>query len=199
MAIRDLLWRCAECGLEHGLRPGRRGEVCEGCGTRYRRGAGATITAVRPGKAAVTLSSQEWLDRLQASDFEPRGQQETTSSWRGEFRQLEREVPVRNAGRFLGYSERLGKPIRGRITLHDDRVEFLADKGESWSWLLDDITGLQPSSSSVQIKVRRQPVFSLGIPGISRRFWEERLSEAINRRWRATGRPAIREFQPRIC
>jgi hypothetical protein len=199
MAIRDLLWRCAECGLEHGLRRGRRGEVCEGCGTRYRRGAGATITAVRPGNPAVTLSSQEWLDRLQASDLEPRAPQEARSSWRGEFRQLEREVPVRNAGLFLGYSERLGPVKTGRITLLDDRLQFQDDAGETWSWLLDDITGLQPSSGGVQIKLKHKPVFSLGIPGISRRFWEERLSEAIDRRWRALGRPAIREFQPRIC
>ena len=198
MAIRDLLWRCPDCGLEHGLRPGRGGEVCAGCGTVFRRGAGSTIRAIRAGKPAETLSSSEWLERLEQVDMSTLAT-ELTSSWRGELRLFEGEVPVRAGGRFLGYSERLGKSKSGQIALREDRLEFESDAGKAWSWPLDEITGLQPSSDAVQIKVKGQQVFALAIPDASRRFWEDRLTDAIRRRRRSTGRPEIREFQPRIC
>src|SRR5687767_11468102 len=103
MAIRDLIWRCAECGLEHGLRPRRRGEVCAGCGTMYRRAAGASITALAPGKTPLTLSSQEWLDRLETPGGDASPEPAGELSWLGDLRLFEGEEAVRNGDLFLGY------------------------------------------------------------------------------------------------
>jgi hypothetical protein len=101
-------------------------------------------------------------------------------------------------GELLGWIDRLGPVRRGILSLDDDHLRFRTQDGSTLQWPLDEITAIQPSSSSLQIKARGRPVASLGFPQASVRLWEDAIQDFIRRRWRAAGRGEIVEFQPMI-
>lgn len=205
MAIRDLLWACPVCRVEGGIRVARDGaERCTACGTRYRRGAGATIVAERAGEAARALAAAAWVDLLPAI--------EATDRFRGEAepgrplhrervyaRVAERSSVVRRGRAYMNRVERFGPPREGELLLEHDRLRFLGDGGTVEEWPFDSITAVQPSSSTLQVKARARPVVSFRFPDGSARFWEELLETALRRHYLAAGRGEIVEFQPRIA
>lgn len=213
MAIRDLFWACPICGREGGLRSARRGaERCEGCATRFSRGRGAAITARTLGRAPLTLSPADWVDRLPelGVDERIRRAEETGTAILSEpavVRCQVNETPVYFRGRFLNLIERFGPPRTGVLGLYPDRVTFRPDEpaeGEgavaagTLSWPFDEITAVQPSSSTLQLNSRRLPLASFKIPGGSIKFWEELLCATLARYYEANGLGEIIEFQPRI-
>jgi hypothetical protein len=70
------------------------------------------------------------------------------------------------------------------------------DREGSFEWSLGDLTAVQPSSTSLQIKARHQSVVAVKFVNSSSRLWEERLQVALRKYYR--GRQII-DFQPRIC
>jgi hypothetical protein len=201
MPIRDLLWVCPECGLENGLQRRGRREICSRCGTRFKRGAGASIIALTPGKSPVVRTAQEWMQMLPAADFGEVTNGAGTVGPRSAAVRLRRSVAdkaIRIDGELLGFMERFGPPISGTLTLEKDAVVFKGENGKPDTWRLDEITAVQPSSGSLQLKISDQPVLSLAFPGGSPRVWEELIIAALRAQYRRTGKGEIREFQPRI-
>jgi hypothetical protein len=108
------------------------------------------------------------------------------------------DKPIRIDDELLGFMERFGPPVSGTVHLEKDAVVFEGEDGERVLWRLDDITAVQPSARTVQLKLRNQPILSLRFPGGSPRVWEELIVAALRAHYRRTGQGEIREFQPRI-
>ena len=105
---------------------------------------------------------------------------------------------VRHRGCFVGRVERLGSPRPGTLRLTCDALEFAPASGPVRRWPLAEISAVQASSGTLQVKPRRQPLAAFRFPEGSVRLWEELLREALRRFYRSAGRGEIMEFQPRI-
>jgi len=193
MAIRDLLYICAECGREGGLKPAENGEVCDRCSTRYTRVDGALIRCEPPGKPERTLHPSEWVDLLARSDgFEVPDRAEpvilrTATTYR----------PLRIRGEYLGRVEQFGPPEEGTVELTPDALIIrTADRTDHWR--LTALTAVQPSSTALQVKLRDGPLLSLKFPQGSALLWEERLRACLQACYSRLGRGTIIEFQPQI-
>lgn len=119
-------------------------------------------------------------------------------SAKAELRRCIADKPIRVGRELVGYMERFGQPVSGTLSLGTNAVLFTNDAGEREEWPLDAITSVQPSSRTVQLKLRNQPIISLRFPGGSPRVWEELIVAALRAHYRRTGQGEIREFQPRI-
>jgi hypothetical protein len=197
MPIRDLLYACVECGREGGLKPTQekpRAEVCERCSTRYTAAGSGLIRVERPRQPAEVKHPSEWLDLLKGLAGPPdHGHRD-----RVVVRIAERMRPYRHAGRYLGHIEEFGDAEEGSLTLHNDALVFTRGDSERRTWHLDDVTAIQPTSATLNLKIRRGPLVALRFPDASPLLWEERLRAAIQDRFTASGRGDILEFQPRI-
>lgn len=196
MAIRDLLWACPLCGAVSGLRRVDGRERCRACGTEYRRGAGSRIVAFPVGRPRLDRSSVEWLAGLPPIEPFPDGGASRETRVSARFAGV--DVRVRWRGELLGFREALGEPVAGVLRLTPDRLEFQALGGELHGWSLGEITGVQPSSSTVQVKPRHEGVVGFRFTDESPRLWEELLGESLRRWYRRAGRGEVIEFQPRV-
>ena len=164
-------------------------ETCEKCGARYRRSEGASIAVEVQGRGVETRSAAEWS--LQLPPVKPTGSAECL------LRIAESDMPVTGYGEYLGRVEKFGKFRFGTVTLTDKALEFDArDDDFKFICELGEITAIQPSSTALQIKARKQPVVSIKFVNSSSRLWEERLQLALRQYY--SGRNII-EFQPRVC
>lgn len=203
MAIHDLLWACPFCGTVEGIAPAGKAERCRSCGASFRRGSRALIEATRPDGAVEAHGAAEWDERLPPlPDEEGGGAGESGAGRRRSTRVLARfalgDEAIRRGGVFLGTMERLGPERPGTLALAETSLELKLADGETRQWRLDDVAALQASSTSIQLRPRGQPIVSFRFPESSARLWEELLTAALRRRWRALGRGEIVEFQPRI-
>ncbi|MCI0432450.1 MAG: 1-acyl-sn-glycerol-3-phosphate acyltransferase [Gemmatimonadetes bacterium] len=197
MAIRDLLWVCPICDAVGRIRTARSAEFCTSCGTRYRRGLGATITASRGGHADQTRPAAEWLARLPsveerfpAHDDAPLGPERVV------VRAVEAWITVRAGREVLGWAERFGPRRDGTLSLTPASLSISDASVESIP--LEQLTAVQASSSTLQIASRGRPVLSLRFPDSSVLLWEALLQSRIRRRYRDLGRGEVSEFQPVI-
>jgi 1-acyl-sn-glycerol-3-phosphate acyltransferase len=204
MAIRDLLWACPFCGTEQGLRPAGRAEVCAHCGTRFRRGHGASIVAERPGEGSETRPAAAWSDRLPPLDVEARIRRAREGGGvlredRAVLRMAEGDESVYDDGTYLNRIERFGPRREGTLRLELDRLSFVGQTpADTVIWPFEALEAVQASSSTLQLRGRGKPVGSLKFPDGSSRFWEELLCAVLQYRATAEGRGRIVEFQPRI-
>lgn len=203
MAIRDLLWACPLCGAEGGIRPVGKREACRACGARFRRGRGSNIVAEAANGTSRTLPAAEWADMLPpieefAARLEPSGADGALYRTRVRARTATGESVIRLDSVYLNRIEQFGPPREGVLALLADRLRLDPDDGEAEEWAFDELTAVQPSSSTLQIKARRRPVVSFRFPEDSARFWEEILCATLRRYYREAGRGEIVEFQPRI-
>ncbi len=195
MAIRHLLYACVECGREEGIRETREGEVCNRCGACYSRVDGAGIRVAPPNGEAVTKPAWEWLDILGHTDAlqRPPGRPEPVI-----VRLAHGTRPYRHSGVYLGEVEYFGDPVAGLLELTAESVVFKPTAGATINWHLRDLTAVQPSSTTLQLKIRHGPVVSIRFPEGSPLLWEERVRSAVQAWYTAAGRGEIAEFQPRI-
>lgn len=211
MAIADVLWACPACGTDAALRAagGKRGATaCRACGATFARTPDARIAMTDPASGrTVVRNVAEWTRGLTVpmrATASPAG----ASAGGGGAPPAIREAgalmrvalgarPLRHRREYLGAIELLGEPIPGTLVLTTDHLAFTGD-GTTRTWRLDDLTAVQPSSSTLQIKARREPVVSFRFPADSVRLWEELLTTVLRERYRRAGRGEILEFQPRI-
>lgn len=209
MAITDLFWGCPQCGAFGSLRRRSREVNCSTCGAVFRRAAGAQIASNSPAQGReIIRSAAEWTDLLPAPERLVTGREDPGAGRHEEggvryrasviARFAEGEQDVRRGSEFLGRIERLGPRIAGELRLHGDGLVFRGPDGTERRWHLDEITAVQPSSSTLQLKFRKQPVVSLRFETDSVRLWEALLEGALRRRYRELGLGEILEFQPRI-
>jgi hypothetical protein len=200
MAIRDLLWACPLCAAQAALHPRRRGaEQCASCGASFRRGPGADIIAETAG-GSVRQSGPEWLRRLPPiiGLGEGEGGEGHSRATRVEIRRAIGLEAVHAGGRYLGAIERLGPSGLGRLELTADTLSLAPAAGQPQAWSLAAVCAVQPSSSTLQLKLREEPVISLRFLDESVRFWEELLQRTLAAYHRRGGKGEILEFQPRI-
>jgi hypothetical protein len=195
VAIRDLLCSCPLCGHTAGIRRAGRAERCTGCNARFLRGGGARIVAVTPDGRRFVRPAADWLDLAGIAEPPPDG---CLGPERVSIRIAEGLAPIRAHGELLGWSERFGPSRHGTLTLTPDALEFRGDQPQVDVWRLAELTAVQPSSSSLQIKARGRPVAAVRFNDGSVRLWEERIKHAIRILHRAAGRGEIVEFHPRI-
>jgi len=193
VAIRDLLWACPACGaLETLVRDGR-AEKCRVCAARLHRGRSATLVLEAPGKPAVVRQARDWVDALGQPDDAGR-----EVSTRVVLRDADQSWPLSARGELLGYVERFGPEIPGTLALSADTVTFAPDRGAPRVWPILDVTAVQPASSTLQLKVKGEPVVTLRFVEGSVRLWESRIQQRLRTAWRDAGRGEIVEFQPRV-
>lgn len=187
--IKDLLWACVVCGREESLRPGEHDrEVCRECGTTYERGQGANIIVTRQGSAPIEKPAGKWARELPSVSLE--GSADCT------VRFADRDLPIRAYGQYMGRYEQFGEPVAGRLSVDAERVRFQATRSFDWSLL--DLTAIQLSSSTLQLKARRQPLVTIRFTTSSSKLWEERLQGAVQAAYHRAGKGDVVEFQPRI-
>ena len=197
MAIRDLLFACVECGRESGLKPSEQEEVCDRCGTRYYRGAGATITCVRPNGTTENHPAAYWLDHLERSSRPDDTRAEPRD--RVVIRMATTHKALRHRGIYLGKVELFGEPVTGWLTLTGSHLRMEPEQGIAELWPLDQITAVQPSSTTLQIKISKGPVISMRFLEASPLLWDQRVRDAVQRVYMESGRGEIAEYQPRIA
>ncbi|MEX2283692.1 MAG: hypothetical protein WEE89_14500 [Gemmatimonadota bacterium] len=192
MPIGDLLYACVECRTEGSLRRAKRGEVCDRCGTRYTRADGALIRCERPGQEPEVKHPAEWLDHLHEQPLHhPATTAAVTLRCASEYK------PYTHAGVLLGFIEELGPPEEGTLELGPESIVFRSATGER-RWPLDALTAVQPTTGTLNLKVRNGPLIALRFRTGSPLLWEERVKNAIQERFAAAGRGDIAEYLPRI-
>ncbi len=199
MAITDLLWTCPHCGAEGSLEEQGSETTCRACGTTLRRARGADIELRTPDGSTSTARPATLLDRSPPATVLLKRGRDPIRRAAASLRIAESEGVVRMNGRYLNRYERLGDPVDGILALHEDRVVFRPDDdGAEHAWPFDRLTAVQPSSSTLQLKGRDQPVASIRFAHDSVRLWEELLMAAIQAFYTDRGCGEIAEFQPRI-
>lgn len=160
-----------------------------------RRGRAATIVVDVPGRPSVVRPAWEWCDALPEVD----GSGRIALQGHAILRVAEDAWPLEEGRELLGFVERFGEKIPGRVILDEQDMRFLPEDGSTMRvWPLLDVTAVQPASSALQLKVRERPVVTLKFLDCSVRLWEQRIQEGLRRAFRAAGRGEIVEFQPRV-
>ena len=198
MALSDLLWACPRCGTDRGLDPEG---VCQSCGTRYSRGAGAEIVAATPDGSDVVRSAADWADRLPDPATLLVEQEDTPVRRAGvSIRRVQAEERVSDASGYLNRIEIFGEPRDGSLTLFRNHIVVQEEgEGEPEEWPLEELTAVQASSSTLQLKRQRTPLVSFRFHDDSVFLWESLLHAALRDFYGRTGRGKILEFQPRIA
>ena len=195
MAIRDLLWVCPLC---HGaLEPRGRGDRCAACGASFARGRGDRIIARRSTGEEMIRPAAAWLDTLPSPV--PADGPVVAGPERVRVKLAADQVkPVFHRRELIGWVECFGKPAQGSLSLDQEALTF-AVEGWGRSVPLEQLTAIQPSSSSLQLRTSNGTVASVRFMESSVLRWEILLQEAVRRRWTALGRGRVIEFQPRIA
>ena len=112
------------------------------------------------------------------------------------WRITEREVRYR--GVLRGFTESMGPPLRGTLTV--DREEVVVEDGrrDSGRWRHPDICAVQASSSSLQLSLPGNRLVQLRFLDDSPRRWEELMRRLITEAYERAGRGRVIEFQPRV-
>jgi hypothetical protein len=198
VAIPDLFWACPLCRELSGLSRDRRNARCSACSATFRRSRGATIVARSPDGREVARQPADWLAQLPPLDADgplvrprPPG-----SAFRAHVsvRSAHGNRPVRWRGELIGWTERFSPPQVGELTLDAERVGLAG----SWSWPLEQVTVVQPTSAALQIRERGGTLVLLRFLDSALPLWEARFHTALRARYAALGIGKICEFQPRI-
>ncbi len=193
MPIRHLLYACVECGREGGIQPTKDGEVCDRCATRYTRAEGSMIRCERPGRETEVKHPADWLNYLHTHSEKGATRRPAPVT----LRIAPRQKPYRHSDVLLGFIEEFDPPEDGTIELGEDSINFKSAAGER-RWPLDELTAVQPTSGTLNLKLRKGPLVAIRFRDGSPLLWEERVKAAIQKRFSASGRGEIAEFQPRI-
>lgn len=198
MALPDLLWACPACGTDRGLQPVGSAFVCAACRTCFRRDRAARIRATRPDGERIVLEASEWVDRLPDVETLVEGGEGPIRTARVLARLMTKTDVVREGKTYLNRIEVLGDPEPAAVALSHDSLSLRRDGRPPTDWPLDRLAAVQASSSTLQVKVRGEPLLSLRFLDDSIFLWELLLQTVLRRFYERTGRGAIAEFQPRI-
>lgn len=199
MAIADLLWACPSCGEDRGITRDR-AALCRRCGVRYDRVQGARIRARPPDGEEVIRSAAEWLRLLPEipSLLEASSPMVRRASVMARFA-TGHEV-VRDGDEYLNRIEVYGDERAGSLELSLGGVVYRPDDGSpETTWHFDDLTAVQASSRTLQLKGRGRPLASFAFQDDSSFLWEHLLEAAVSRYYRLEGLGEVVELQPRIC
>jgi hypothetical protein len=195
MPVRDLLWACPLCRAPGAIRPAGRTERCSACGAEYRRGRGARIVA-RRGHDTLDRPAGEWLRELgppavpaPAEDGLILGPDAVKVKF------ARRQQPLHWRTHMLGWVELYDPAQRGTLLLRTDGLRFAGDSGDR-HWRPEHIKGLQPASSSIQLRLGDEMASVKFVDG-SVRLWTRALIDMLRDHHRTCGREVV-ELQPCI-
>lgn len=207
MAVADLLWACPACGTDRGISPDD--GVCRECGTRFERGRAASIRATGIDGTWEVGSAADWLRRL--PDPASLLEDHPIRTAHVLIRPVTGETQVFGESGFLNRVEVFGQDVPGRLRLEADRLVVTAERDDTAGgpeehqeggeevWPLKNLTAVQGSSSSLQLKRRGHPLVAFRFLDDAVFLWEQLLRAALRDFYGRTGRGAILEFQPRIA
>ncbi|HEX9886844.1 MAG TPA: hypothetical protein VGA70_10160 [Longimicrobiales bacterium] len=203
MPLRHLLYRCPCCGHDPTSGEGD-GAACAGCGASFRRvPPGCHVRVVEPSGAARVVHPRALVRRVREAGGPRTAARKADGTVRYEARVMCSEAlsfrPVRRAGRLLGFFESQGRERPGTVVAGREGLSFEAvggGAGRHWSFL--DITGIQVSSSALQIKPRGAVLVQLRFPDDSPLRWEELVQWLMREAYTEHGRGLVVEFQPRV-
>jgi len=160
------------------------------------------IEATSSDGRTVARSPAEWLDLLP----DPASLLDSGDGRDGNpvrtARVLAREATgssvVRWWGRYLNRVERYGPDREATLELHRDYLSCQPRDGQARRWPLEQLTAIQASSSTLQVKGRGEPLVSFRFQDDSVFLWELLLQAALRDHYRRSGQGEIVEFQPRI-
>jgi hypothetical protein len=200
MALTDLFWACPSCGADRALRGEGRGVRCQACQVGFERAPEARIRATSPDGKGVVRSVPEWLDRLPspASLVEAGREGGAVRTARVTVRAVEEDRPVHGEDGFLNRVELFGDARPGTLELHADSITFRPDDGPPLTTPLEELTAVQASSRTLQLKRRGSALESFRFLDDAVYLWELLLHAALRDRFGRLGRGEIVEFQPRI-
>ena len=181
--IRDIVWACIACGVEGALDDAG---TCRSCGAQYRRGRGADIL----------VNGKPYQPREIVKLLPHAG---STGKAHVVLRESAGDKPVHALGQYLGKVEVLGEPRAAQVTLDAAMLRIAPAAGATIDIPLIDITAIQPSSHTLQIKSRGRAVLSLRFTASSPKLWEERLQHALADAYQRAGQGSVVEYQPRVC
>ena len=193
MPVRDVLWACPLCRTTGAIRPQGRTERCASCGAGFRRGRGARIL-VRANGSVTERPTGDWLRDLgppTPPEPGPDGVVLGPEAVRVKF--TCGQEPLHWRGHTVGWVELYDKTRRGSLTLHENRLTLLLDDGPL-AWSPEDVTGLQPASSSIQLRLGERMASFKFLEG-SVRLWTAALMQVLRRHHDACGREIV-ELQP---
>ena len=205
MALRDLLYRCPECGRDPV--EGRKDRVrCPSCGAVYERGGPpALIRVTREGGETKAVHASRLVDAIREmggplpSALGEDGALDHVSEVR--VRRATEEEGVRYRGRLLGFTERLGEARSATLRLAGDGLELRDAAGGAVErrWNVLDLRAVQASSSALQIYSATGELVHFRFVDESPLRWEALLHVVLRRAYREAGKGEIVEFQPRIA
>ena len=202
MAIPDLLWACPVCRQDRGLQPEGRDHRCHACGTRFRRGEGATIEARAPDGSRTVRRPTEWLTLLPDPEAVVRQQLNQSRLIRHAKADVRWVVGWRSIHDRDGYLNRIeiwGDPTPGEVALSPDALIWTPHEGEAVRWPLGEIGAVQASSRALQVRGKGIiPLAQFDFENDSIFLWERLLHVALRDFYGRKGRGEIVEFQPRI-
>jgi len=196
MAVRDLFWGCPVCRSPGSIRRVRRRERCLHCDATFRRGPRACIVLEGKGGREV-LPAAEWLARLGPPEIPPPDAGgRILGPEKVRVKQTVGQRPFYYGSGFMGWIETYGATTVGSLELHLDGLHFQATTGESSIWTLDELTGLQPASSTLQLGFRGHMKAVKFLEGPVR-LWTRAIADILHAHYEARGRQ-VRELQPHV-
>ncbi|MEJ2502837.1 MAG: hypothetical protein P8177_05900 [Gemmatimonadota bacterium] len=198
MALSELLWACPRCGRDRGL--DEQG-VCAGCGAHFRRGRGARIVARLPDGEEVVRPAADWVDALpDPASILHADHDGARRSARGSARSVSGDRAIFGETGYLNRVELYGEARPVVLALFPDHitVTWHGEGEETETWSLEDLTAVQASSRTLQLKARGRPLTSFRFDHDSVYLWEALMHAALRDFYGRTGRGVIVEFQPRI-
>ena len=202
MALADLLYRCPRCGFDPMEGVGDEAS-CPSCGTGFTRGRGNRVLVERrpdggtvetPVSALVGLieASGGPLTRARRPDGSMGYSADVDVSWRVA------EEPVHHRGELRGFSERMGEPVPGVLTVDESSVTVRTEADGEATWPFLEIRALQTSSSSLQLSLPEDRLVQFRFREDSPRRWEDLMRHLLREAYRRAGKGNVVEFQPRI-
>lgn len=201
MPLKDLVYRCTECGHDPVEGEGETAR-CSDCGATFSRRPGRALVHVESKAGTHVRHPAEIIRKIsELGGPVPRAtQQDGTLFYETAIvlRKASDHHVLRLDGNVLGFYERLLDRRPGSLRLTDATLQFVEGESVTASWPLLQLRAVQTSSTALQITVLDDGMYELRFESDSPRRWEALLHTALQRAYAEAERPAIVEFQPRI-
>lgn len=201
MPLKDLVYRCTECGHDPTEGEGEFAQ-CSACGATFARRAGPAVVHVETEAGTHERSAAEVIRKIhELGGPLPRATRDDgTLLYEAdiELRKASDHHLLRRGGHVLGFYERLLERRPGRLRLTNAAVQFVEEGSVVEDWPLLHLRAVQTSSTALQLTVLHHGMFELRFDGDSPRRWEALLHTVLQGAYRDAGLAAIVEFQPRI-
>lgn len=201
MPLKDLVYRCTECGHDPVEGDGEQA-CCSVCDTTFSRRSGRALVHVETRTGTHIRTAGEVIEKIRELGGPlPRATREDGTIFYEAgivLRKASDHHVLRLGPNVLGFYERLLDRRAGSLRLTESALHFVEGGRVDESWPLLHLRAVQTSSTALQVTVRDQGMFELRFESDSPRRWETLLHAVLQDAYAEAGLPRIVEFQPRI-